>query len=198
MTNDLGRSETVTFLRGDDEAELRRLRAEAARLREIADKAASAASRAAAGKDADAAGKRKAAEARKEADTAAAKATDAEQAADEFAAQAEERGARVVVRSVGRKTWRKLLAEHPPRDDEDADKVLGANAQTFGEAVVPKCVASITRSDGSSVLSDEDREDFLDGLSEAQFGTLEVVAFGLNASVGADPKARLGSLHAST
>lgn len=150
MSNDLGRSETVTFLRGDDEAELRRLREEAART---------------------------------EADTPARK--KAEKAANDFAVTAEERGERIVMRSVGRKTWRRLLNEHPPRDGNEGDENIGANADTFGEAIVPVCLASPT------FPTDEERDAFLDSLSPAQFGRLEVVAFQLNMSVGADPKARL-------
>lgn len=157
MSGDLGRSETVTFLRGEDEAELRRLREEAARL---------------------------------EPDTPARK--KAEKAANDFAAEAEKRGERITMRSVGRKTWRRLLNEHPARDDSEADKSLGANADTFGEAIVPVCLASPTFS------TDEEREAFLDSLSEAQFGRLEVVAFALNMSVGADPTQRLGSAAART
>lgn len=198
MTNDLGRSETVTFLRGEDEAQLRRLRSEAERLHGIADQAETEAALATASKDADAAQKRAAAQKRKDADAAREAAESADAAADEFAAQAEERGAKVVVRSIGRKTWRTLFAQYPPREDNEDDKKFGANADEFGEAIVPKCVASITRADGSTALSDEDREDFLDGLSTAQYGQLEMVAYALNASVGADPKARLASAPAST
>lgn len=157
-STDLGRSETVTFLLGEDEAELRRLRQEATRLRAAANNSAA---------DAD----EKAAE-------------KAEKAANKYADEAEERGVKVVMRSVGRKTWRRLLAENKPREDNELDEQMGANVETFGEAAVAACLASPT------FTNDEERDAFLDQLSEAQFGKLEVVAFGLNASVGADPKAR--------
>lgn len=157
MSNDLGRSETVTFLRGDDEAKLRELRTAADRLEEGSPERAKAA-----------------------------------EAHDVFAKTADRRGTKVTMRSVGRKTWRRLLNEHPPREGNEDDQRLGANVEEFGEAAVKACLASPTFS------NDEDRDAFLDTLSEAQFGRLEISAFALNTSIGADPKARLGSAPATT
>lgn len=156
--SDLGRTETVTFLRGEDEAELRRLDAEVQRTKPV--KGAAPATL----------------------DEGDAHATAREQR-EKFAAEAEGRGTVIVMRSVGRKTWRRVLSEHPPRDGNADDAKFGANADTFGEAIVSVCLASPTFG------TDEEREAFLDGLSEAQFGRLEVVAFTLNTTLGANPKA---------
>lgn len=157
MSTDLGRTETVTFLRGEDEAELRRLDAEVGRTKPA--KGAPPATL----------------------DEGDAHAT-AIEARQKFAAEAEGRGTTVVMRSVGRKTWRRLLSEHPPREGNDDDARFGANAETFGEAIVPVCMGTPT------FTTDEDRDAFLDSLSEAQFGRLEVMAFRVNTSLGADPK----------
>lgn len=176
------RTETVLLLQGDDEAKLRELRGEATRLREQAESLKPSQAQ------------QNAPRTLSEPDTAAeayaaavAKAEKAEKAADNHAAAAEKRAVKVVMRSVGRKTWRRLLAENPPRDGDENDKKIGANAEAFGEAMVYACLASPTFS------NDEDRDAFLDQLSDAQFGNLEIVAFALNGTVGADPKARLAS-----
>lgn len=160
MSTDLGRTETVVFLLGADEAELSRLDAEVRRTKQ--NKAPSATL--------------------DEPDAYA----EAVEARTKFAAEAEGRGTTVVMRSVGRKTWRRMLSEHPARDGNEIDERLGANAESFGEAIVPACMASPV------FQTDEERSAFLDSLSEAQFGRLEMAAFTLNTSLGADPKARLG------
>lgn len=154
--NDLGRTEIITFIRGEDEAKLRELDAEVERAKP-----------------------KRSDEPRLlgEGDQH----QEAVEARKKFAAQAKKRGTQVVMRSVGRKTWRRLLAENPPRDDSEIDERLGANADSFGEAIVSACLAS------PSFSTDEERDAFLDSLSEAQFGRLEMSAFELNRGLGADP-----------
>jgi hypothetical protein len=154
--NDLGRTDTVTFLIGKDEARLRELDAEVARTKP--DKTD---------------GPRLLTEVDPH--------TAAVEARQKFAAAAKKRGTQVVMRSVGRKTWRRLLADNPPREGNTLDERLGADSDSFGEAIVAACLASPT------FANDEERDAFLDSLSEAQFGRLELLAFELNRGLGADP-----------
>lgn len=104
--------------------------------------------------------------------------------AEAFYAQASERGVSVVVRAVGRKTWREFVAQHGPRDDSESDKAVGVNEETFPDALVPASIASPV------FASDTERDAFLDALSSAQFDQLYGVAFYLNRTTGSDPKAR--------
>lgn len=72
----------------------------------------------------------------------------AARAADDFAAEAEERGVTVTLRAVGRKKWRELVEAHPPRDGDEDDKKAGVNLDNFAEALVPACIAGPTFSEG--------------------------------------------------
>ena len=106
---------------------------------------------------------------------------------DFFAEEAKERGVKVVLRALGRKTWRTLVEKHPPREDNATDAELGANVDALQEALVPLCMASPTG-------SDEECAAFLDSLNEGQFGDLAVRAYQLNMGRTADPTQRLSSV----
>lgn len=118
----------------------------------------------------------------------------AKRAHDEFAAEAKERGVKVILRAVGRKTWRDLIAKHPVRvagdgvteEQIEADKNFGANVDALQEELVPMCMAS-------PAGTNEERSAFLDSLNEGQFGDLAIRAWGLNIGKTADPTQRLSS-----
>jgi hypothetical protein len=112
---------------------------------------------------------------------------EAQRQLNDLRTEARTRGIDVVLRSVGRKKRRELVAAHPPRDGNAKDRLAGVNVDEFGEASVWACM-------GSPVFgSDEERDEFLDNLSEAQWGELDIVAWALNMHMGADPKARPAS-----
>lgn len=109
-------------------------------------------------------------------------------ARDTFAEEAEDRGVLVVLNALPRKTWRALIADHPPRDGHDADKVVGVNEDTLREALVPKSI------DHVASTIDGDVSVFLDALSDFDFDRLYVTAFALNRGAAtADPTLRLAS-----
>lgn len=151
------RIDTVTILQGEDDQRLRELRATVDRLKP-----------------------KKGGEPATLDETSALQA--AEEAVEEFKAEAEERGVKVVLRALGRKTWRDLIAKHPPREDNEGDKALGANTETFEEELVAASIASPTFS------SVEERDHFLDSLSIATFGELGIKAWSLNMGSAASPK----------
>lgn len=47
---------------------------------------------------------------------------------------------RLHLKGLGRGEFRALLSEHPPRDEEPHDKTVGYNVDTFGEALIAKCL----------------------------------------------------------
>ncbi len=107
---------------------------------------------------------------------------------DAFADETEDRGVLVVLNALPRKTWRALIADHPPRDGHDGDKVVGVNEDTLREALVPKSI------DHVASTIDGDVAVFLDALSDFDFDRLYVTAFALNrGSAMADPTLRLAS-----
>lgn len=95
---------------------------------------------------------------------------------------AEPRAVVVVVKALGRRQWRSLVAEHPARDGNKDDETYGANSDTFPDALL---VASIVE---PTFPTPADRDDFLDSLSDADFTRLWRSAFLLNRVQADDPK----------
>lgn len=153
------RTAEIILLQGDDQAELDRLDAEVERL-------------------APTKGKPSAARTADEVDPY----TEAKDARNAFAVKAEARGVKVILRALGRKTWRELVAKHQPREGHAADAAVGVNEETFPDVLVPASIASPT------FTSDVERDAFLDSLYSIQFDELYFTAFRLNRQFGADPK----------
>lgn len=93
-------------------------------------------------------------------------------------AEAEETALHVTLRALGRKAWRALVAEHPPRPSHEGDASVGVNEETFKDALVP-----------ASITSPELSEDELDAISDIDWDRLYFTAFALNRSPAASPKA---------
>lgn len=113
----------------------------------------------------------------------------AAEAFDAFVAQAAERGTKVEVRSIGRR-WRKVAAEHPPREKNDDDAEWGWNVSTFGDAVVPLCIVSIAGQD----LAPEAIEAAVDEMSDGDFSRVYAAVVRINTGRGPDPKASISDL----
>lgn len=118
---------------------------------------------------------------------------------DVLVAEAESQALRVKVKSLGRRKWKSLVAEHPPRDPKDVpdhkddeksrcrcvacmDRMVGVNEETLADVLVPLAVVEPTLT-----------EDDLDALSDADYNQLYVTAFMLNRGRPEDPKAGLAS-----
>lgn len=116
----------------------------------------------------------------------------ARDAHNEFVEEAKTRATTVVLQALGRKRWRSLVSEHPPRKDNDADEAVGINEDTFAEALLayvnPDDIDERTIVEPVFATTAE-REKFLDRLSDANVERLYVVAFALNRQFGEDPKA---------
>lgn len=110
-------------------------------------------------------------------------ADEAREAYNAAVAEAAERAVLVRVNQVGRKIFRRLLSEHPPREDHDVDQVLGYNDDTFGEALL---MASVTEPAFGTV---EAKQAFLDNLADGDFEQLMETAVALNRGRSADPLA---------
>ena len=106
---------------------------------------------------------------------------------DDFVTKAEKRAVKVVLKALPRKSWRALVAAHPPRDGDDGDKSMGVNDETFGEALIAVSIASPV------FPSDSERDAFVDSLRDADFERLYASAFALNRGKTAAPKADLSS-----
>lgn len=176
-----------TFLQGDDEETLRTLRAEADRLEREMERKAPRKGQSSEPRLMGEPDPYTEAKSRYEAKAAEA---------DAFAAEAEPRGVTVVLRSVGRKRWRELVAANPPREGNEEDAKAGFNLDDFPEALVPACITSLGGEERS--FSEGEMADFLDSLTPAQFDLLATAAYQLHNNLGANPKERLLSAPAQS
>jgi hypothetical protein len=110
---------------------------------------------------------------------------------DDLVREAEAQAVHVKVGALPRKTWKKLVSEHPPRKaDVDgateqqarSDMLSGVNDETFKEVLVPL-----------SILEPAITEEDLDALADIDYDRLYLAAFGLNRGRVEDPKASLVS-----
>lgn len=133
-------------------------------------------------------------------------ALDAAREYDDFVTEATERADKIIVEVLNRRQWRSLKAEHPPRmetvkapadgDEPETertsvvpeDEMLGFNAETMPDALVPPSIAP------GQFDTPADRDDYLDSLSDRNFSKIYSAAVMLNAGVGSDPKADASSL----
>lgn len=96
----------------------------------------------------------------------------------------QERMAEYVIRfrlqAVGARGWEKLQKEHPPRDGNNQDVMLGYNPDTFFDAAIRKCTIEPTDLDADdwvSLLGDDD----VDGkLTAKQYNDLHEAVLALN------------------
>lgn len=105
---------------------------------------------------------------------------------DDFLAEAKTRAVPVQMKPPPRKKYEALRQEHPPREDDDGDAVIGANAATFAEALLRLCIVG-------PVLDEAEMEAFLDSLNQAQFTVLADEALAINRVVFAPKAPLLGS-----
>lgn len=105
---------------------------------------------------------------------------------DEFVDEAADRAAVVEVTAMKRAPFRKLMADHPPRDKNEDDDAYGVNMDTFPE---PFLRESVTKIDvGDSVLSPGDTADLIEALSDGDYERVFTAAYFLNRAPGADPR----------
>lgn len=89
-----------------------------------------------------------------------------------------------VIRAFGKKRWRALIDEHPPRKDSDGtiskeDRQLGVNMSTFPEALIRAATVSPVLDDGDwqALLGTDDEEG---SLTDGQIDDLAATAYALN------------------
>ena len=127
----------------------------------------------------------------------------AQEAYDAFVDEAAERAVEVVVRAIGRRRFRDLVAAHPPRQVKDADgkdvtheddEHLGVNVETFAPALLTFAepgedgVRTII-APADAVKSPGALRDFLDDeVTDGDYEKIFTVAYWINRAAGSDPK----------
>lgn len=79
----------------------------------------------------------------------------------------------VTIRALPRKKFRTMVVEHPPREDNEGDRVLGFNPDTFFDALMRVCAVE-------PVLDEALWADLEDKLSDGQWQTLTNAAWAVN------------------
>lgn len=88
---------------------------------------------------------------------------------------------RLVVKGLPRKEFRRILTEHPPRDDNALDQQLGYNADTFGEALIAACTDKTLAHElcgGEAVPNEWDT--WADEMTDGQYGDIFTACLKLN------------------
>lgn len=105
----------------------------------------------------------------------------------ELKAEAEDAGISVTLTAIGRKGWRQLKVDHPPRTEGDADtikadRLAGVNTATVEDDLV---FASVSAPEFSSRGA---YDEWADSLSEGEFQTILNRAWSLANVAQYDPK----------
>ena len=94
----------------------------------------------------------------------------------------------VKVQDIGSKRWRDLIAEHQPRKDNPTDQYVGYNTDTFPEALLKFDDGNRRTIVEPTFDRKDDRDDWLDDISSADFEQILNAALKVNRGQLADPK----------
>jgi hypothetical protein len=78
---------------------------------------------------------------------------------------------RLIFTAKNRKEFRRLVTEHPPREDDPLDAQTGFNVDTFGDALIKACLTRCENLDGKKVTNRWDKwaDEMTDGQWEEIF-----------------------------
>ena len=117
---------------------------------------------------------------------------------DAFVEEAAERATVIEIRSIGRKRFRDLLADHPPRMVKDAegkdvthedDSLFEVNMETFPDALLTYVSGDVRTIVAPTFPTSTDLREFVDNdLAYGDFDRLFTTAYMLNKAEGVDPK----------
>ena len=119
---------------------------------------------------------------------------------DAFIDEAAERAVEVQVSAIGRRHWRDLFEEHPPRKvtetvegqptevTHEDDEAFGVNTRTFPEKLLGFVLDGVTTIVVPEFPTTAARSAWLDDISEGDFDRLWTTAYYLNTALGVDPK----------
>lgn len=90
------------------------------------------------------------------------------------------------LRALPRREFMKLVEKHPPRKDNQADRMVGIDQSSFYDALIGACIVE-------PELDEERLTRLLDALTDAQFNKLATTAWELNRSDVSVPFSRTAS-----
>lgn len=85
------------------------------------------------------------------------------------------------LRALPRKEWSDAKTAHPPRKDDESDKVLGFNEATIFDDIIPASIEKVTGPDGEPVEWDSEKwEPLADEMTTLQYQDFKNAVYGLN------------------
>lgn len=84
---------------------------------------------------------------------------------------------RLVLRGLSRGEFRRVLVEHPAREDDPYDKAVGYNVDSFGEALIAACLTRTENLAGEAVPNGWDR--WADEMTNGQWDEIFTAALQL-------------------
>lgn len=104
--------------------------------------------------------------------------------AREITALEEEMAAATVtfrLRALPRKAWSDAKTAHPPRKDDEGDKILGFNEATIFDQIIPESIEGVTGPDGEDVEWDAEQwEPLADEMTTLQYQDFKNSVYALN------------------
>lgn len=85
------------------------------------------------------------------------------------------------LRALPRKEWSDAKTAHPPRKDDESDKVLGFNEATIFDDIIPASIERVVGPDGEEVEWDDAKwEPLADEMTTLQYQDFKNAVFALN------------------
>lgn len=85
------------------------------------------------------------------------------------------------LRALTRKAWSDAKTAHPPRKDDEGDKILGFNEESIFDQIIPESIESVTDPDGDEVEWDAGKwADLADEMTTLQYQDFKNAVYGLN------------------
>lgn|SRR5690606_21623590 len=85
------------------------------------------------------------------------------------------------LRALPRKEWSDAKTAHPPRKDDESDKVLGFNEATIFDDIIPASIEKVVGPDGEEVEWDDAKwEPLADEMTTLQYQDFKNAVFALN------------------
>lgn len=112
---------------------------------------------------------------------------------DDLVANADADAVHVTVWAIGRRDWKMLADEHPPREDEKQDALYGVHMGNFPDALVALAILAPDEGDhyDDRVKLGNERIDALGDLSQVQWMKIARAAWDVNVGDDALPKSSL-------
>ena len=110
-------------------------------------------------------------------------------------AQMDESTVCVKLKALKRNQYAEVVANHPPREDNDVDKAFGVNTDTFGDEIIPLSIVDAWRKTTEEKVdfTGDDWAEESEEFTDAQYSEFAQAVLGINRSSTTIPFSRTAS-----